>query len=430
MEAGRGIAGTGRLKDRYRITELIAAGGMGTVYRAVDDDSGADVAIKRLLNDRHAARFEIEARLLFELDHPRVVRVRDYFEDEAGQYLVMDLVDGMDLELMLERRGSPGLPIAEAVEYARQACEALQYIHEQRVVHRDVKPENLICNDGEIVIVDFGIARALGTGRTVTRALGTPGYIAPEVAMTGRATPRSDVYGLGATLWTLIAGSSPADTRGVRLSDLAADVPDELETAVSAALEPAPERRIASAEAFADALGATLDMVGSPLVLSMDAGGASRKLLESVVEAAACVFDAAAASVALRDPRTGELVYTAAWGTGAPHIVGVRLARGAGLAGAVVDSGEGIAIPDCRSDPRWESWVAEAIGYIPYTMLVVPLKRDDEAVGALTILDRRDGEPYDAEQVEPLEAFADIAIAAIEAVPRAAASLPTTEEPV
>lgn len=421
MEAGRGIAGTGLLRDRYRITELIAAGGMGTVYRGVDDASGADVAIKQLRHDRHAARFEIEARLLFELDHPRVVRVRDYFEDDAGQYLVMDLVHGMDLELMLERRGSPGLPVDEAVEYARQACEALQYIHEQRVVHRDVKPENLICSSGEIVIVDFGIARAMGTGRTVTRALGTPGYIAPEVAMTGRATPRSDIYGLGATLWTLIAGSTPSETPAVRLSQLVADVPEQLEAAVHAALEAAPERRIASAEAFADALGATLDTAGSPLALSADLAGASRKLLESVVEATACVFDAAAASIALRDPRTGELVYTAAWGTGAPHVVGVRLERGAGLAGAVVDSGEGLAIPDCRNDPRWERWISEAIGYVPYTMAIVPLKRDDEAVGALTILDRRDGEPYEAEQVEPLTAFADIALAAIEAVPRAGA---------
>ena len=206
------------------------------------------------------------------------------------------------------------------------------------------------------------------------------------------------------------------------------DVPAELEMALDAAMEVAPERRIASAAAFADALGATLETAGSPLGTSVDLAAASKKLLESVVEAAACVFDAAAASVALSDPRTGELVYTAAWGTGAPHIVGVRLERGAGLAGAVVDSGDGIAIPDCRNDPRWEGWISEAIGYVPYSMVVVPLKRDDDAVGALTILDRRDGEPYEAEQVEPLTAFADIALAAIEAVPRAGMSLPTTED--
>jgi predicted Ser/Thr protein kinase len=420
MEAEHGVGGAGRLGGRYRIGERIAEGGMGTVYRGVDEESGAEVAIKQLLHVRHAARFEIEARLLFELDHPRVVRVRDYFGDQDGQYLVMDLVHGIDLDLLLERRGNPGLPVAEAIEYTRQACEALQYIHEQRVIHRDVKPPNLISCDGEIVIVDFGIARALGSGATVTQALGTPGYIAPEVAMTGRASPRSDVYGLGATLWTLIAGSSPSEALGSPLSRLVPDVPPELEETVRAAMAVAPERRIASAEAFAHALGATLDTRGSPLALSMDLPGTSRRLLESVVEAAACVFDAAAASVALRDHRTGEIVYTAAWGTAAQAIVGVRLARGVGLAGAVIESGEGIAIPDCRVDPRWEAWISEAIGYVPYTMLIVPLKRGDEAVGALTILDRRDGERYEAEQVEPLRAFADVAVAALET------GLPTT----
>jgi signal transduction protein with GAF and PtsI domain len=135
------------------------------------------------------------------------------------------------------------------------------------------------------------------------------------------------------------------------------------------------------------------------------------------VEAAACVFDAAAASVALSDHRTGELVYTAAWGSAAQDIVGVRLAPGAGLAGAVIESGEGIAIPDCRSDPRWEAQISEATGYVPYTMLIVPLKRGDTAVGALSILDRRDGEPYGADQVTSANAFADVALAALAAEP-------------
>src|SRR5256714_1439591 len=289
-------------------------------------------------------RFEIEARLLSRLDHPRVVRVRDYFLEEGAQYLVMDLVKGIDLDLLLEQRGDRGLPVMEAVEYARQACEALQYIHAQQVVHRDVKPPNLISCDGEIVLVDFGIARALGGNQTVTREIGTPGYMAPEVAMTGRTSPRSDVYGLAATLWTLIAGSPPSETLGAPLAQLVPGVPPELEQTLRAGLEVIPERRIASAEAFAQALGATLHATGSSPALTVQSPEAPRSLLESVVRAAASVFDAAAVSVALRDPYTGELVYTAAWGTAAEEIVGVRLGPGAGLAGAVVASGEGIAI--------------------------------------------------------------------------------------
>ena len=402
------------LRGRYRMDAPIASGGMGTVYRGVDEERGADVAIKRLLDMRHAARFEIEARLLFRLDHPRVVRVQDYFQDETNQYLVMDLVDGVDLAELLEERGNPGLPVSEAVAYTRQACEALQYVHDQQIVHRDVKPDNLISRNGDIVLVDFGIAHLHDPGRAPTLGLGTPGYIAPEVAFGGRTSPRSDVYGLAATLWTLIVGSPPLESLKGSIAELAPEVSPELQSTIGAGLELQPARRIASADAFARALGAPLrPATGSSLALSVESPAAPRGLVESVVSAAARLFDAASASIALLDRQTGELVYTAAWGAAAEEIVGVRLAPGAGLAGAVVASGEGMAIPDCLADPRWESQIAEATGYLPHTMLIVPLMQGTEAVGALSILDRRDGEPYDVDQIGAASLFAEIALAAI-----------------
>src|ERR687897_1665325 len=107
---------------RYEVVCPISSGAMGAVFRARETDSGADVALKRLTDLRHAARFEIEARLLSTLRHPRVVRVRDYLQDESGQYLVMDLVEGLDLGGLLNERGTPGLPLEESIEYARQAC--------------------------------------------------------------------------------------------------------------------------------------------------------------------------------------------------------------------------------------------------------------------------------------------------------------------
>ena len=134
---------------------------MGAVYRGRDMEAGTEVALKHLTDRRHAERFEVEARLLAVLSHPRVVRVLDYFQDPTGQYLVMDLVEGTDLGILLKKRGNPGLPIDEASEYARQACEALQYVHEQQIIHRDVKPQNLILGDNGVVLVDFGIARML-----------------------------------------------------------------------------------------------------------------------------------------------------------------------------------------------------------------------------------------------------------------------------
>jgi serine/threonine-protein kinase len=391
---------------------------MGAVYRGHDEQSDEDVAIKRLLNVRDAARLEIEARLLAQLDHPRVVKVRDHFADAQRHYVVMELVEGTDLARLLEERGRPGLPLGEAVEYARQACEALQYIHDQHVIHRDVKPQNLIARDGDTVLVDFGIARDLGHGETRTRGvIGTPPYMAPEVVGGGRASPRSDVYGVAATLWTLITGRAPLYGERRVLSDVVPHELPQLDEALSGALETIPERRIASAEAFAGALGAPLPPRGTSLAVGMESRDAPRSLVEGVVRTAAGVFDAASASVALRDPRTGELVYRAAWGAGAREIVGVRLAPGVGLAGAVIESGEGLAIPDCRSDPRFASRIATAVGYIPHTMLLVPLRREREPVGVLSILDRRDGCPYGAEDMVRAALFAELALTALAAEP-------------
>jgi eukaryotic-like serine/threonine-protein kinase len=398
---------------RYEVVAPISSGAMGAVYRALDREAGREVAVKRLLDVRHAARFEIEARLLASLSHPRLVKVLDHASDEHGAYIVMELVEGIDLGAMLKRDGDPGLTVGDSIEFARHGCEALQYVHDQQILHRDVKPENLILCDGEIVLVDFGISQLHDPVRAATIGVGTPGYIAPEVAFGGRTSPRSDVYGLAATLWTLIVGNPPLQSLRGAISTIAPQVSPALESTLAAGLEDEPARRIASADAFARALGAPLETSGSSLALSVESPAAPRNLVESVVRAAARIFDAASASIALRDPQTGELVYTAAWGAAADEIVGVRLAPGAGLAGAVATSGEPLAIPDCRNDPRWESQIAESTGYIPHTMLIVPLLRGTEAVGALSILDRRDGEPYDVDQIEAASLFAEIALSTI-----------------
>src|SRR5919202_2863726 len=147
---------------RYRIEGYLSDGAMGAVYRAHNIVTSTDVAIKQMLGTEHTARFEIEARLLSQLKHPRVVEVLDHFQDSNGTYyIVMELVPGSDLGRMLDQRGDPGLPVSEVIEYARQACEALQYVHDQQIVHRDVKPGNLICGSNGITLVDFGVATRL-----------------------------------------------------------------------------------------------------------------------------------------------------------------------------------------------------------------------------------------------------------------------------
>jgi Protein kinase domain/GAF domain len=402
--------------ERYEVVAPISSGAMGAVYRAIDRETDREVAIKRLLDVRNAARFEIEARLLSSLNHPRVVKVIDHAGDDAGLYIVMELVRGTDLGAQLNQRGQPGLPPTEAIEYARHACEALQYVHDQQIVHRDVKPQNMILAENGVILVDFGVARAIGSDETVgTIAVGTPRYMAPEVFAGGTVSAASDIFSLAATLWTLMVGSPPRYGDTLKIEKVAPQLPPELREALVGGLEMLPEMRISSALAFAEAIGVPIsDRGGESLAQSLGRAPVHRRVIEAIVRTAAGMFEAAACSIALTDPASRELVYEAAWGAGASEIVGLRLPEGAGLAGAVVTSGEGAAVPECRTDPRFSKAVAAKTGYVPHTMLVTPLIREGRTIGALSLLDRRDGQPYRHEDLARAALFADLAVVALD----------------
>lgn len=402
------------LEAGYTVLRAISSGAMGAVYRARRRDTGENVALKRLLSRKHAARFEIEARLLSRLSHPRVVRVLDHFEDDTGSYLVMELIEGVDLSRLLAEQTGGRLPPVDAIDYVCQACEALDYVHSQQIVHRDVKPKNLILSERGIVVVDFGIAREMTTGETGT-AIGTPQFMAPEVLAGGAASPRSDVFGIAATLATLITGSPPTYGDPLELRHVAPELPASIEAAVRGGLELQVERRIPSIEAFARALDSPLrGAPGRDLALSVPRTTAPRRLLQAIVRTAAGVFDAAASSLALVVPGSGDLVYQAAWGAGADEIIGVRLEAGTGIAGGVAHGGRPAAVPDCRSDPRFAAGVAARTGHVPYTMLAVPLPSHGTTIGVLSILDRRDGTAYTVNDIPRAELLAELAVAAIE----------------
>jgi hypothetical protein len=388
---------------------------MGAVHRALDGETGSYVAVKRLLDPSHVARFEIEARLLSQLDHPRVVRVVDHFRDGEDYYIVMELIEGESLHDRLISVGTPGLPIDDVLEWGAQACEGLDYIHEQHIVHRDVKPHNLILGRRGVVLVDFGVAREMGESTHGTIAVGTPRFMAPEVFSGGRISERSDIFSLAVTLTTLIAGAPPSYTDRGPLVGRYASVPPEIDAALRGGMEFMPEKRIPTAAALAEALGRPLtSRRGASLVTSLeDTEGAPRSVIEGIVRTAAGVFDAAAASIALADHTTGGLVFHAAWGAGAREIIGVRLAPNQGIAGAVHASREPIVLADCRSDPRFAADIARGTNYVPVTMLVLPLLRRNESLGTLTLLDRRDGEPYGPEDVTKAQLFADLAVSAL-----------------
>jgi eukaryotic-like serine/threonine-protein kinase len=188
------------LGGRYRLEERIASGGMGDVWRCVDDVLGRTVAVKILLpslleEPGFTERFRGEARTMATINHPGVVDIYDYGSDPAtGAYLVMEYVDGDALSRTLARVGR--LTPARTMALVAQAADALHAAHQTGVVHRDVKPGNLLVRpNGTLVLTDFGIARSVGAAQLTAAGsvLGTASYISPEQAMGEQATPLSDV---------------------------------------------------------------------------------------------------------------------------------------------------------------------------------------------------------------------------------------------
>lgn len=205
------------LHSRYRIVEILGQGGMGSVYHAVDENLGVDVAVKENLftTDEYARQFRLEAVILANLRHANLPRVTDHFViGDQGQYLVMDYIEGEDLRQRMERAGN--ITEEDAVLIGAAICDALTYLHTRKppILHRDLKPGNVkIAPDGHIYLVDFGLAKVLhGSQATTTGARAmTPGYSPPEQYGTARTDPRTDIYSLGATLYAALTGIIPED---------------------------------------------------------------------------------------------------------------------------------------------------------------------------------------------------------------------------
>lgn len=205
------------LHKRYRIVEILGQGGMGSVYRAVDENLGVDVAVKENLftTDEYSRQFRLEAVILAALRHPNLPRVSDHFAvGEQGQYLVMDFIEGEDLRQRMERQGT--ITEEEAVLIGAAMCDALTFLHTRKpsILHRDIKPGNVkITPEGSIFLVDFGLAKLVqGPQATTTGARAmTPGYSPPEQYGTARTDPRTDIYSLGATLYAALTGMIPED---------------------------------------------------------------------------------------------------------------------------------------------------------------------------------------------------------------------------
>jgi eukaryotic-like serine/threonine-protein kinase len=263
------------LGGRYRLLSRIASGGMGTVWRGVDVVLDRPVAVKTLSeamgeDAKFVERFRREARAAAGLSHPNVAGVYDYGEDGATPFIVMELLDGETLAGRMARSGR--IPPAGAAGIATRVAEALQAAHDAGVVHRDVKPGNVMLTEGGgVKVMDFGIAAtAWAVPLTATgTTMGTASYLSPEQASGERATPASDVYALGCVLYEMLTGRAPfpgetpvavatahVQSRVVPVRQLAPDVPPSLAAACERALEKDPAARPPSARAFASMLAA------------------------------------------------------------------------------------------------------------------------------------------------------------------------------
>jgi serine/threonine-protein kinase len=253
------------IHNRYRIVKLLGQGGFGAVYKAWDTTLNGPCALKESLDlsSANQQQFALEASLLFNLRHPNVPRVFDQFNIAGqGQYLVMDFIEGEDLQAVVDRTGQ-AIPEAQAVKWITQICDALTYLHSQNppVIHRDIKPANIkVTPTGQAVLVDFGISKIFSVSRhtaTGARAV-TPGYSPPEQYVQSMTTDaRSDVYALGATLYSLLTGAAPVESTGRNIGvpippprSFNVTVSPQVEQAVMKALEMKPTDRHQTAQEF------------------------------------------------------------------------------------------------------------------------------------------------------------------------------------
>jgi len=288
----QGMSGLGAIgpERRYRLRQELGRGGMGVVYLATDRVLDRQVALKELpvrLNDDSdlAGRFRQEARVLAQLTHPHIVQVYDLFEDQGRSWIAMEYVAGGDLASLIEERGR--LTVSEATQVAWRIADAMQLAHEKEIVHRDIKPLNvLLTADGTPKLADFGIARLIASGphTVVGTVFGSPEYMSPEQAAGETVDHRSDIYSLGVSLYEMLTGNLPfrGETAALLVQQINASprppgqlvegLPVDLEIVVLAMLEKDPAQRPADMATVARLLAPFVEG-GTPARLPAPAAG-------------------------------------------------------------------------------------------------------------------------------------------------------------
>jgi tRNA A-37 threonylcarbamoyl transferase component Bud32 len=267
-----------RIADRYELEEVVGHGGMSTVYKAHDSLLERNVALKVLHqqyneDEDFVERFKHEARSVAQLQHPNIVTVIDRGEEDGRQYIVFEFIDGENLKELVVRKGR--LDLRDALEIAHEIARGLAFAHDHGLIHRDVKPQNVLLNgDGRAKVTDFGIARSLDVDHGVTQTgtiLGTSNYIAPEQASGQPVDAHTDVYSLGVVLYEMLTGELPfpgdsfvaiamkhIQEPSPNILDVRGDIPLRVAEMIDRALEKDPEHRFPTMDAFAAEIEASL----------------------------------------------------------------------------------------------------------------------------------------------------------------------------
>lgn len=252
------------ISDRYEIMEKVGSGGMADVYKAKDQRLNRFVAIKILKSEfsadkKFVGKFRGEAQSAAGLSHPNIVNVYDVGEDEGLYYIVMELVEGITLKSFIERKGR--LDVKEAIGISIQIAMGMEAAHNNGIVHRDIKPQNIIISKaGKVKVTDFGIAKATSSNTITSNAMGSVHYISPEQARGGYSDERSDIYSLGITMYEMLSGRVPftgentvavallhIQEEAVPLRQLDESIPISVERIVQKCMQKKPERRYLSA---------------------------------------------------------------------------------------------------------------------------------------------------------------------------------------
>ena len=258
------------ISDRYEIIDSVGSGGMADVYKARDERLNRFVAIKVLKQEYSSDKsfvnkFRGEAQSAAGLSHPNIVNVYDVGDDGGLHYIVMELVEGITLKRFIERKGK--LEVKEAVGISIQIAQGMEAAHDNHIIHRDIKPQNIIISrDGKVKVTDFGIAKASNSNTVTSNAMGSVHYLSPEQARGGYSDEKSDIYSLGVTLYEMLSGKVPfagdntvsvamlhIQGEAMPLRDLEENIPQSVDKIVQKCMQKRPERRYHSAsELIAD----------------------------------------------------------------------------------------------------------------------------------------------------------------------------------